>query len=119
MRRISFQAGQRIFTRGDPSDLAYMIVRGKIDISLDGGPSPRRLTSLGPGEVFGEMGLIDSGPRSATATAAEESVCMALGGDELLGMLETEPKEAVAYVRTLIRRLRAANEQIAQEPDAS
>jgi CRP/FNR family cyclic AMP-dependent transcriptional regulator len=117
MRRISFQAGQRIFGRGDPSDLAYMIVRGKIDISLDSGPAPRRLASLGPGEVFGEMGLIDSGPRSATATAVEDCVCMAIDGVELLGMLETEPKGAVAYVRTLIRRLRAANEQIGREPE--
>jgi CRP-like cAMP-binding protein len=114
---MSFKAGQRIFSKGDPSDLAYMIVRGRIDISLDSGPTPRTLTSLGTGEVFGEMGLIDSGPRSATATALEDSVCMALDGEELIAMLEQDPKEAVAYVKTLIQRLRAANERIESEPE--
>jgi CRP-like cAMP-binding protein len=90
-----------------------MIVRGKIEITLEGGAAPRRLSTLGQGEVFGEMGLIDSGPRSATATAVEDTVCMALDGEELIRMLETDPQEAVAYVRTLIHRLRAANERIA------
>lgn len=116
MQRMSFKAGQRIFSQGDASDLAYMIVRGRIDIALDGGEAPRVLTTLGAGEVFGEMGLIDSGPRSASAVAAEDSVCMALDGEELLGMLERDPKEAVAYLKTLIQRLRAANLKIEGEP---
>jgi CRP/FNR family transcriptional regulator, cyclic AMP receptor protein len=79
---------------------------------LDGGQAADIIANLEAGEVFGEMGLIDSGPRSASARAAAESVCLAVNTDELLKMIETDPKEAVTFVKTLIRRLRAADARL-------
>ena len=102
MRRTAFKRGERIFTKGEPSDLAFLILSGKIEIVFERGQAADVIASLEPGEVFGEMGLIDSGPRSASARAAADSVCLAVNADELLTMIETDPKEAVAFVKTLI-----------------
>jgi CRP-like cAMP-binding protein len=109
---MAFKRGERIFTKGEPSDFAFLILSGTIEIILDGGQAADVIANLEAGEVFGEMGLIDSGPRSASARAAAESVCLAVNADELLKMIETDPKEAVTFVKTLIRRLRAVDARL-------
>src|SRR5437762_1821392 len=70
MERRSFNEGETIFREGDASDCAFQIVVGSVNVHLPNG----RVRHLGPGEIFGEMGLVDSRPRSATVTAAEYSV---------------------------------------------
>jgi CRP-like cAMP-binding protein len=112
MRRMTFKQGERIFTKGQSSDFAFLILSGKVEIVLERGKVADVIASLEAGEVFGEMGLIDSGPRSASARAAADTVCLAVTADELLKMIETDPKEAVAFVKTLIRRLRAADARL-------
>ena len=112
MRRMTFKQGERIFSKGQSSDFAFLILSGKVEIVLERGKVADVIASLEAGEVFGEMGLIDSGPRSASARAAADTVCLAVTADELLKMIETDPKEAVAFVKTLIRRLRAADARL-------
>src|ERR1041384_1359415 len=73
MRRMAFKRGERIFTKGEPSDFAFLILSGTIEIILDGGQAADIIANLEAGEVFGEMGLIDSGPRAATAHSAREN----------------------------------------------
>ncbi len=109
MQRKAFKADETIFKTGDKSDLAYVIVVGGVDISVHGDSGEVKVASLEPGEVFGEMGLIDTGPRSADARANQYTVCAGYNGDELLDLLDNNPKEAVVFIRTLIRRLREAN----------
>ena len=114
MKRAEFKQGQIIFSQGDSSDLCYKIERGAVDIriaSYDGAGAMRTVVAqtLGHGEVFGEMGIIDDAPRSASAVAAKDTTCVAYTADEIMGMLETNPKEALAYIHTLIRRLRGSN----------
>lgn len=119
MKRITFEPGEQIFAAGDPSDLCYQIVSGEVEIRLEtdriaGDGGWRVVERLGYGEVFGEMGIIDDSPRTATAVAARTTVCVAYAPDEILALLESSPTEALAYIRTLIRRLRAANSQPAR-----
>ncbi|MCI0431334.1 MAG: cyclic nucleotide-binding domain-containing protein [Rhodospirillales bacterium] len=109
---MSFKQGERVFAKGQPSDYAFLILSGRVEIVLDRANGAEVLATIGTGEVFGEMGLIDNGPRSASARAAADTVCLAITADELLKMIETDPKEAVAFVKTLIRRLRAANARL-------
>ena len=77
MVEIDFTRGQVVFAEGDPGDRLYVIVDGKIKLgttSNDGRES--LLAVLGPGEMFGELSLFDPGPRTATATALTEQLCL-------------------------------------------
>jgi CRP-like cAMP-binding protein len=112
MQRVSFQPGDVVFSEGDHSDLAYLIVRGRITVSIGQGKSERLLAELEPGEVFGEMGLIEAGPRSATAVAQDYTVCAAYTPGELLDLLEKNPTEAIVFVKTLVHRLRETNRKL-------
>src|ERR1043166_19578 len=69
-RLQTYQAGAKIFQEGDPGDGLYIIVEGEVQITCLVGQDQRRvLSQLGPGDFFGEMAVLDSQPRSATATA--------------------------------------------------
>ena len=70
MRRMTFKQGERIFTKGQSSDFAFLILSGKVEIVLERGKVADVIASLEASEVFGEMGLIDSGPRSASGSWA-------------------------------------------------
>lgn len=106
MDRQTFNAGDTVFREGDPSNFAFLIIAGAVEARLPNG-RPKR---LGPGEIFGEMGLIDSRPRSATIVALDYTVCATYSESELLEDIRTHPDEAVAFIKALIARLRDANE---------
>jgi CRP-like cAMP-binding protein len=110
MERRAFAKGDTIFREGDASDCAFLIVVGSVLVHLPNG----HVKQLGPGEIFGEMGLIDSRPRSATVTAAEYCVFATYSEAELLASIRTNPDEAIDFIRALIGRLRQANEQLRQ-----
>lgn len=110
MQNLLFAKGQTIFSEGEPSDLTYRILAGSVDITVghkDG--RQKTIASLGPDEIFGEMGIIDDSPRSATATAREETACQAYSAEEVLELLSSDPGEAIDLIRSLIIRLKSAN----------
>jgi len=75
LRQRRFRAGETIFHEGDPGDAMHVIASGRAKISIEsheGGEAI--LVTLGPGEVFGELVLLDEAPRSATAVAVEPTV---------------------------------------------
>ena len=117
MREVRFGEGETIFAEGDPSDQCYRILSGCVDIRLKmrgvmkRGQS-RTIATCGPGELIGEMSVIDAAPRSATAVAVEPCVCRAYTADEILHLLENDPEAALNYVRMLIRRIRQSNRRV-------
>lgn len=113
-KHMEYQAGERIFAEGDPSYYCYQVVRGKVDIVLSAGGRHEVIASLGPGEVFGEMGVIDTGPRSATAIAAEETECVVFGAIDLLDQFEDDPTTTIDVMKTLVRRLRLSNRRFSR-----
>jgi CRP-like cAMP-binding protein len=110
-RRFEFKAGQRIFAEGEPADFCYQVFWGKVQIILSSTGKVEPLTTVGPGEVFGEMGIIDDGPRSATAVAVEDTMCVGYTTSSLLEQIERDPSTTVEIMRTLIRRLRDSNQR--------
>jgi CRP-like cAMP-binding protein len=106
MERITFEAGETIMNFGEESDTAFLIITGRVIAHLPNGLKKQ----LGPGEMFGEMGLIDRQPRSATVVAADYTVCATYTEEQLLGLIRSDPDEAIFFIRALIARLRAANE---------
>jgi CRP/FNR family cyclic AMP-dependent transcriptional regulator len=114
MENVGFGAGQTIFSEGDASTYTYRIIAGSVDIVIAGQDGDeRKITSIGPDEVFGEMGIIDPAPRSATAIAREQTVCEAYTADEVIAMMSSDPAKAMDLLKSLIIRLRSSNRKLA------
>jgi CRP-like cAMP-binding protein len=113
MHKVNFKTGDTIISEGAEGKTAYLIISGSVEVSVGQGEAPKVLTTLGEGEVFGEMCLIDPGPRSATVKAAADTECLATSYDEFVSAIETDPRQAVQFMQTLVRRLRRMNERIA------
>ena len=115
MRRQFFESGDTIFREGEPSDAAYVIVSGEVEIlGAPTGGKVQTIAVLGKGEYVGEMGAIDDHPRSATAVAKGPVVCMAVNQEEFMEMLINRPEESIELLKVLFERLRHANELLLQ-----
>ncbi|MCK4575973.1 Crp/Fnr family transcriptional regulator [candidate division WOR-3 bacterium] len=103
--------GEVIFKDGDPGDEMYLIKSGKIRISKPAGDVEKTLAVLKEGDFFGEMSVIDGSPRSATATAIEPAELVIFDREVFMNQVRENP--LIEYVlHTLIKRLRATDEQI-------
>jgi CRP/FNR family transcriptional regulator, cyclic AMP receptor protein len=100
-----FKAGEIIFKEGDAGAEFFVIHSGKVDIRLGN----RQLGSLGDHDIFGEMALIDTAPRSATAVAATDVKIVPIGEKQFLFLVSQTPHFALNVMRTLARRLRTQN----------
>jgi CRP/FNR family transcriptional regulator, cyclic AMP receptor protein len=109
MQKVAFKAGDTIISEGDEGDTAFFIVSGAVDVAV-GRANPKIVGRLQTGEVFGEMSLIEPGPRSATVTAACDTECLAASYQDFISAIEGNPERAVGFMKTLVRRLRKMNE---------
>ena len=109
MQKVAFKTGETIIREGDEGDTAFFIVSGAVDVAV-GRANPRIVGRLQTGEVFGEMSLIEPGPRSATVTAACDTECLAASYQDFIAAIEENPERAVGFMKTLVRRLRKMNE---------
>ena len=110
MQKVAFKAGDTIIREGDEGDTAFFIVSGAVDVAVGRGDRARTVGRLETGEVFGEMSLIDPGPRSATVIAACDTECLAASYQDFIAAIEENPERAVGFMKTLVRRLRKMNE---------
>lgn len=111
-----FGAGEDIFRQGDPGDGMYFVKEGLVAISaLVGHGDSKVLSRLPPGEMFGEMAVLDTERRSATATADQPTVVDFISQPDWLKLLERMPRLYPALVREINRRQRSFNEQYIRE----
>ncbi len=113
----SHPSGTRIFQYGDPGDKLYIIHEGKIRIFREvSGMGEEALAVLGPGEVFGEMALLDESPRSAGAVAHERCRLLVIAKDAFDDVLFLHKDLAYevlwSSVRMLASRLRETNDKL-------
>lgn len=99
-------AGSLVFAEGDTADCAYLIERGDIRISVERDGHRQVLAELGPGEVFGEMGIIDGLPRSASATAAADSRLILVSAEQIQQVIARSDPFFAELMRKLVGRLR-------------
>ena len=79
MHRIHFEPGQMIFSRGDPARELYLVLEGKVRLSvLTSDGRELSFAHAGPGNIFGEIATLDGGERTASATAINRVQVMAL-----------------------------------------
>lgn len=109
MKERRFASGETIFSEGDESEEAFVISEGRVEVLKGQAEAELRLAVLGPGDVFGEMGLLDERPRSATVRTLEPVIAQSVGREEFLHLLLHEPHRALALLRALFERLRSAN----------
>jgi len=103
-----FDAGEKVFLEEDLGDAMYMVRLGRIDIITYG----IVLENIRPGGIFGEMALIDDGPRSAAAMAAEPTEVVTIDKPTFLAVVRDDPKFSLKVMGLLAIRLRRMNKQI-------
>lgn len=96
-----------LFQKNDPADALYAVRRGGIRIAT-GTAEGRQLTLnlLGPGDVFGEVALLDGCPRTADAAATEPTELYVIRRRDMLGLLSQQPSIAIAIIELLCKRVR-------------
>jgi CRP-like cAMP-binding protein len=123
---VAWPAGHVIFRHGDPGSSLYLVTRGRASVHLLNDDGDIRLVTFAPGAVFGELAILDRGPRSATITADED---LAITADEDLAgfglsegsfaaLCQKQPDIAIKLLAALGRelsvRIRYANMTILQ-----
>ena len=116
MEKQQYFTGDRIFEIGDQGDHLYIIVSGKVGISLETKLSDKSfIATLSSGDCFGEMNLLDDLPRSATASVLEDTVLLSLEKTRLRGLIQSYPDMSIGMLRSLSLRLRDANRKLMEE----
>jgi len=103
LTRVEVAQGRVVFRQGDAPDAMYFIERGTVNVEMAlEGEKHLRLTKMGPGSVFGEMGLYTATPRTATVTAAEDCVLHRLPAKALPLLQQKRPDLAAAIHRFVV-----------------
>ncbi|HKE54129.1 MAG TPA: cyclic nucleotide-binding domain-containing protein [Actinomycetota bacterium] len=100
-----FMEGATIVRKGDPGETFYVVVEGEAKVTDENG---KRLAGLIPGDFFGEISLMDGGPRTATVVSDTPMTALALSRKDFRAMLESEPHVTVGLLKhaaQLLRRL--------------
>jgi CRP/FNR family transcriptional regulator, cyclic AMP receptor protein len=113
MPRKRFAHGGTIFAQGDPGSSAMVVVEGRVRIGLTSRDGREVLLGvLAPGELFGELALLDGKARSADATALGACVLLSLDRRDLLDWLRRSPEAAIHLFEVVCGRVRAANDRL-------
>jgi signal transduction histidine kinase len=115
-REQSYAAEQEIFKEGDDGDGVYMVRDGSVEISGLVDPKVRLVFyQIGPGDVFGEMAVIEDKPRSACAVAKADTQVYFFPRAEMLALIERSPVLALSLLREMSHRLREFDRQYLRE----
>lgn len=102
-------AGTVLFRDGDHGDVMYVIQKGKVRIFTEVKDAEKQLAILGPGDFFGEMAILNSKPRNASAEVVEDARMLVIDGRTLGAMITSNAEIAVRLIKRLARRLDSAN----------
>jgi CRP-like cAMP-binding protein len=104
---VEFAPRQAIVRQGEIGTGFFIVVEGRVRVVRDA----QQLATLGPGEFFGELSVLDGGPRIAQVVAEEPTRCLALASWDFEKVLLEQPALSLAILRGLATRLRAVSEQ--------
>ena len=112
----SFPAGVRVFHEGDHSDACYLVRTGDLRVTREH-PDGRAITlaTLGPGDIFGELAMLDGQARSASVETLTETELLALPAADVRRLLSDRPEISVKLIAALTKRLRETNERVARQ----
>lgn len=108
MEQLHYRQHELIFRQGDPADCMYTVRSGAVAVVLDyGGPDETKLTELRAGQYLGEMGLLDSDPRSATAVSlSDDTVLERIAESDFQDFFDENPELLLSLLQQMSSRLR-------------
>lgn len=102
-----------VISEGDETDSLYIIESGRVRVFSNNEEGKEFiLATMGPGEYFGELALIDNGPRSASVLTLETCVFLTISKEDLTAWLMQRPENAMALLRAMATRLRGISEDL-------
>src|SRR5688500_12525538 len=104
VKTVQHPAGKDLAQQGEGGVAFHLLVSGTADVLVDG----RVVRTLGPGDYFGELSLIDGGPRSATVRTTSDVVAHTIVAWQFTPLLDDEPEISKALLLTMCERLRSA-----------
>lgn len=108
MNEVTYSDGQEIFAKGDLGDSMYIIYTGQVGI-YDG---PKQLALFDKGEIFGELALLDTEPRSATTVAETDTLVFRIDQEDFFELMEERDEILRNVLRILCQRIRVQNEKM-------
>lgn len=115
LRRIAFPRWHTIFRQGEPGDRLFIILSGKVKITRHApGSGTALLALLGPADMFGELSLLDPGPRSSGALTLTAVRAMSMDRSAFRDLIATEPQIAEQLLRVMARRLRGITSELCE-----
>ena len=115
LEEASYPKGETIFRQGDPGGCMFVVCSGQVEIwTTDKLGQKIVLIEAGPGDIFGELSLLDAGPRSANADVLEDASLLVLGREELRHFLHRKPDAALEMMATMAGRLRETDIKLRQ-----
>lgn len=114
VEEIYLDAGDLLFLEGDIGQQAYVIEEGQIEIYKTVNGANVQLAVRQPGEVIGEISLLEETPRNASGAAVEKSLVIAISRDQLDNLLNTSPRAVRAMLHTIILRLQQTEASLRQ-----
>lgn len=110
LARMTCMAGQTVCAQGTPANQAFYIESGGVEVVIDEDGHSVKLAEIGPGEVFGEMGVLEREMRMATVRTTEKSVISVMSRDELeMRIARVDDPVVSALINGLAKRLRATS----------
>jgi uncharacterized membrane protein len=110
---VAFKEGTALFHRGDPGDSLYVVKTGEVEIFFKNDTGERILLETAtPGHFFGEISLLDGGPRTASATAKTDVELVVVDQGDLSELIKARPGAAMELLAATGRRLRETNEKL-------
>jgi CRP/FNR family cyclic AMP-dependent transcriptional regulator len=109
----AYDKQRMVFQQGEPGDCMYVVARGSVQLSVreaDGGEFV--LAVIGPPTAFGDMAVVDGGPRVATATTREPTDLVRIPRLAVVHLLEAEPTVGAAMLASFVALVRRADEQV-------
>lgn len=107
----TFSKGATIFNFGDAGDCVFIVRRGSVQVFIENIQGEKIiLRENNCGDVFGDISMLDGGPRTATAVATEDAECLSLDREGLLALLKKHPHAGVDLLTVMGARLRSTNE---------
>lgn len=102
---VTYEPGEIIFCEYEPGDAFYLIQEGRVQISRIMGDIEKTIDVLQPGEIFGEMAILEEAPRSATASAIERAKCLEFNRENFEILMGGNPAIALKLLKLFTKRI--------------